>query len=88
LQSLGIDKGSSVVEILIDRKQKRISLVSAERSCERSLIELPLLLRLLIGERVPSIENGVAEQEVDGTVKIGRAALGDNLESRSAGPRK
>src|SRR5258708_23643844 len=57
----------------------------AEWTCDRSFVVLAALGGLHGRESVACIENGIAEQKVQRTVKIGRAAIGDDLKTCPAG---
>src|ERR1700722_3943739 len=83
VETLGIDESLRVVEVLIKRKQERGFLVASDRSGERTFVELALFWRLLVGEGIACVENGIAHQNIYRTVKIRRTTFGGDFQSRA-----
>src|SRR5579862_4211030 len=87
VESLRIDERLSVIEVLVEGKQKRGFLVSSEWSGKRTFVKLSLLRWFLCGESVPCIENRISNQKAYRTVKIRRTTFGGNLQPCPARPR-
>lgn len=81
VETLGIDESLRVVEVLIKRKQKRGFLVASDRSGERTFVELAFFWRLLVGEGIACVENGIAHQKIYRAVKIRRTTFGGDFQS-------
>src|SRR5579864_6731341 len=75
-----------VQKILVQRKQETGLAAVGQRSCDRAFEVTPLLGRFCYGECILCVENGIAKQQVQGTMEIGCATFGGDLEARSSGP--
>src|ERR1700730_223676 len=83
-----VNESLRIVNVPVQRQQERGLLAVSYGAGQRSLVELSLLRWFLSGEGVARVEYGIAEQEVDRSMKIRSSALRDDLEARAAGSRE